>query len=74
MREPSAAEEYDLDGKYDLLLEPPHEPSRKPSIQWLAAFKKVIAILFSDSVWNFGSFFINMSCLTEEYQYSFALI
>ena len=41
MREPSAAEEYDLDGKYDLLLEPPQEPSRKPSLQWLAAFKKV---------------------------------
>ena len=57
MREPSAAEEYDLDGKYDLLLEPPQEPSRKPSLQWLAVFKKVTAYpTYID--YPFGCFFI----------------
>ena len=27
--------------EYELVLEPPQEPSRKPSVHWLAAFKKV---------------------------------
>ena len=41
VRESSAAAEYEL------VLEPPPEPSRKPSVQWLAAFKKVRAALVS---------------------------
>lgn len=40
VRESSAAEEYEL------VLEPPPEPSRKPSVQWLAALKKGMRMVF----------------------------